>query len=349
MKWAAVAVTNGALDTALRLKEKVCPNRPGWTFDIYSGKRLQARDSVKIECGFYDFISDIFGRYDILVFVGACGIAVRSIAPNILHKSKDPGVLVIDEKARFVISLLSGHIGGANEAASLAAWALGAQEVITTASDVCESIAVDTIAKRIGCEIDSFEDAKTVTALAVEGREIAVVSDVDIKMDLPGNVKRVEHIDSGIHDAAILIKYKKVERDGMRVPTSLIIPKMIVVGIGCRRGTSAKSIIGFVQDILVENHIDFRAIEKFASINIKSDEEGIHEAANHFGADMVFFSSEEIIRCESLFETSEFVKKTTGAGAVCEPCGYMASNKGLCLVKKNIKDGITVSIWERIV
>lgn len=349
MKWAAVAVTNGALDTALRLKEKICERRSSWTMDIYSGKRLQPRGSIKIEGGFYDFISGIFGSYDILVFVGACGIAVRAIAPNISHKSKDPGVLVIDEKARFVISLLSGHIGGANEAASLAAWALGAQEVITTASDVCESIAVDTIAKSIGCEIDSFEDAKIVTALAVEGREIAVVSDVDFEMDLPQNVKSVKHIDAGIHDAAILIKYKKFERDGMDIPISLIIPKRIVVGIGCRRGINAKSIIGFVQDILGVNQIDFRAVEKFASISIKSDEDGIHKAAEHFGADTIFFSPEEIVRCESLFETSEFVKKTTGAGAVCEPCGYMASDKGVCLVKKNIKDGITVSIWERIV
>ncbi|KDR96517.1 cobalt-precorrin 5A hydrolase [Peptoclostridium litorale DSM 5388] len=348
MRWAVVAVTNGALDTALRLKENICKKEQGWTLDIYSGKRLQPNGSVKIEGGFYDFIAGIFNRYDIIVFVGACGIAVRSIAPNLSHKSKDPGVLVIDEKARFVISLISGHIGGANEASVLAAWALGAQEVITTASDVCESIAVDTLAKRIGCDIDSFEDAKTVTAFAVEGRAVAIVSDVDLEMDFPLNVKRADEIDPKVHDAAILIRYKKMEMKNMDIPTSLIIPKRIVVGIGCRRGTRAKSIIGFVQETLECAKIDCRAVEKFASISIKSDEEGIHEAADHFKADTVFFRPEDIARHENMFETSEFVRKTTGAGAVCEPCGYMASNKGKCLVKKNIKHGITVSIWERI-
>ena len=180
MKIAIFAYSHGGCAAARRVRavlaeaETVC----------YAVPRLE-------EAGFLPLAKDIyrerFSSMDALIFIGACGIAVREIAPYLVSKKTDPAVLCIDEKMQFVIPMLSGHIGGANDLARRLAAALGASAVITTATDVNGKFAADAWAAKNECAISSMLLAKKVAAEILE-RDVPLVSDFPIKGALPGGI-----------------------------------------------------------------------------------------------------------------------------------------------------------------
>lgn len=185
------------------------------------------------EAGFLPLSGEVyresFSSADALIFVGACGIAVREIAPYLASKKTDPAVLCIDEKMQFVIPLLSGHIGGANDLARRLAAALGASAVITTATDVNGKFAADAWAAKNECVISSMLLAKKVAAEILE-RDVPLVSDFPIKGVLPGGIVEKTHGALGI-----VIGYRTKEPFA---ETLRLTPKVLHVGIGCRRGTA---------------------------------------------------------------------------------------------------------------
>jgi cobalt-precorrin 5A hydrolase len=334
MRRGIIALTRNALSLAHRLKDFYEDS------SIYTLSKWNDPDSSVIEDGLASFTGKIFLRHEILIFITAAGIAVRCIAGCLGGKTKDPGVLVMDEKGKFVISLLSGHIGGANEEAMDVAKFLGAIPVITTASDVNKRLSVDMIALKYGLFINDMKAAKDVTSLIVNEGKIAVVS--DIAVDMPDYLS----CPADEADAIIFITNRKTDLSG-KISVQLF-PKNIFLGIGCRKGTDGRKLISFIEDRLDYYGLDYRSISSIASIDIKKDEQGIRETAEYFGCETVFFCAGKLNMFADRFDGSEFVEKIAGVRSVCEPAAFIAGGcEGEFIMKKEKRDGITMAIFEK--
>ena len=260
----------------------------------------------------------------------ATGIVIRKIAPLIKSKDIDPAVLVIDEGENFVISLLSGHIGGANELAYNVAQSCSLLPIITTSSDVTGKIAIDTIAQKLNCEMESLTKAKELTSLIVDNKKVDIL--------LPNNVKLGENKNS----SGVVIVSNKKNIDIMR-----LYPKNIIVGIGCRRGTPKEEIEKSLDEVMRKHNLAYESIKKISTVDIKADEVGIVELAQSLNRELMIISREDIKKVEDRFVGSEFVKKQIGVSCVSEPCALLASNgDGKFLEQKYIQSGITISIYE---
>ncbi|NLL95179.1 MAG: cobalt-precorrin 5A hydrolase [Thermoplasmatales archaeon] len=271
-----------------------------------------------------------------LVFVGAAGIAVRHVAPFVKDKTTDPAVIVVDELGLYSIPILSGHLGGANEIAKDIAATLGSVPVITTASDINNLLSPDMFAKRNGLIIGSMVAAKDVAGAIVSGREVCFRSDYPTKGAVPKELTVSDSGDIGICVSGAGLKpFKR---------TLLLAPRNLVLGVGCRRGTPQDRLAGFLKGFSKEAGFDRRRIAKVVSIDLKSDEAGLLEFAEGLGAGTRFFTSDELAAVAGDFDESEFVKKTTGVGNVCERSAVAAG--GVLVHGKKAGDGITMAVSE---
>lgn len=259
-----------------------------------------------------------FHDSDALIYVSSCGIAVRAIAPFVKSKKTDPAVIVIDELGRNVISLLSGHIGGANELTAEIAKITGGNAVITTATDIHGKGAPDVFAKKNGLIIDDFTKAKEYAALMIQDREDEM--DMWISPFRPDEEEAgAEGAGRGAADAAS----NSPEADCL-----WLIPKWAYVGLGCRRNTEASVIDDVYNEALKAcnmGQLDPRAIRSFASVTLKADEKGLLEFCEQQGVPVHFFTLEELEKAPGEYTESEFVRETVGVGSVCERSAMLAS------------------------
>ncbi len=341
MTWAVITLTKGGLQKAEEIKNKLN------YVDIYSLPKWNDSKNKHIKGSLSDFVGDIFNKYDTLVFIMSTGIVVRVIAKYIQDKTKDPAVLVMDEKGKYIISLLSGHIGGGNEAAIYLSEKIGGSPVITTASDVNDVIAVDMLAKKLGCYIDNMIDAKDITAKIVNSQIVGIKSDIKISIKLPDNVICINK-DYDDYDIEGIIYITNKRNINCTHSTVHLIPKNIVIGIGCKKGISGERIVKSIKLALDRYKLHPKSVKMIATIDIKEHEKGILDAAFYFEVPIKIISKDEIKSVQDKFQLSNFVNKSVGVGAVCEPCGYLASGKGKSIMKKTSFDGITLSIWEEI-
>lgn len=277
----------------------------------------------------------LFSDNEALIFIGACGIAVRAIAPFIKSKTTDPAVIVIDDQARYVIPILSGHIGGANNLAVKIAENLGAAAVITTATDLAGKFSCDAWAVQHGCAISSMEMAKKVSA-AILKKDIPIVSEYPLPSLLPLGLVPASSGEIGIYLGVHVREPFKV--------TLRLIPRTLVLGIGCRRGIESGHLLSQVKSVLADNGLDIRAVGKIASIDVKKDEEGLISLAHELDAKLEFFSADELNAAEGTFDESAFVKDTVGTGNVCARSAVCAGGK--LIVGKCVLDGVTVAVAE---
>ncbi|HEY5557856.1 cobalt-precorrin 5A hydrolase [Acetobacterium sp.] len=343
-KWAIVTLSKDGVGLAENLVKCLVDKN----CTIYT-KEKYARENIKIiESDIETFMGSIMSDYDVLCCIMATGIVVRAIAPFLGHKSTDPGILVMDTHGDYVISLLSGHLGGANDAARLVAKRFGAKAVITTGTDVKGTMAVDVLAEKIQCTIDDFTDAKDITALILNGEAIGLINQSNVDLDdivLPGNIELLSDQSNLKKYAGLIIISREIEKTSVKVPTVKLVPKKIVLGVGCRKDTPGKKIILAIQSTLASIALSDKGIKTFATIGLKENETGIQEACDYFKAKKVIIPDEMIQVVQSRFEASEFVFQTTGLYAVSEPCGYIASGFGTCLLEKQKLNGITLSVW----
>lgn len=331
MKLAIVTLTNGGLVTAKRVKKSM-----DITVDIYTKDSF--RGSLK------NLVGKLFEEYKYILFIMATGIVVRVISPYIKDKTIDPGVMVMDEKGEFLISLLSGHLGGANTYTEKIAKKIGATPVITTASDVLGLISVDMLAKDLNCKIESMKKAKEITADIVNRKRIGIVTDVLINIPEYDHIKLISEDSIEYYDSIIYITNRIIDNPHPR--SIQLIPRNIIVGVGCRRGTLTEKIIDGINHIFSELGIKTDSIKGLSSVDIKKDEIGILETGKYFRVPVDFIDREEIKIVEDKFSSSKFVRKTIGVGSVAEPCGYISSNGGKCLMEKRKLNGFTLSVWE---
>lgn len=343
MKVAAITLTKGGLLLARKLQQY------NEEIHVYSTKKYDDKPISIINLPLKDNIKSILEKYDMIIFIMATGIVVRVIAPYIKHKTIDPGIIVMDEKGKYVISLLSGHIGGANKYTKELAYYLKASPVITTSSDVKDTIAVDMLAMKLNCYVEDLEYAKIVTAHIVNDYNIGIISSIPINIKLPSQFIKLneENIEDSINKFNIksLINISDNKLQGS-CPISNLIPKNIIVGIGCRRGKTKEEIIDQLNKTCNEYNININKISKISTVEVKKDEVGLIELAEKLKVPLEIISLDSIREVQHQFDGSSFVEKTIGVKCVCEPCGYISSNYGKCIVNKVKNNGITISLWE---
>lgn len=320
MKIAIWSVTRGAAFLGEKISKKI-------SADLYSLKKFNIETGIQMD-NFTEELIKKFKEYQIHIFIMATGIVVRKIASLIESKDKDPAVIVIDEGMNFAIPLLSGHLGGANEFSKKLEKELGVLPILTTSSDITGKIAVDSISQRLNAKLEDLESAKKVTSLIVDGKNVELM--------LPKNINNKD----GAEGIIVVSNKENIEITKIR-------PKNLVLGIGCRRGTSKKSLENFIKDSFNQLNLSLKSIKKIATVDVKKDEKSLIEISKEWDIPLEIISRERIKEVENLFEKSEFVIKTIGVGAVSEPCAFLASLKnGRFLLRKSKKNGMTLSIYE---
>lgn len=256
-------------------------------------------------------VDETFDGFDALIFIGALGIAVRMISPHLESKLSDPAVICLDERGRHVISLLSGHVGGANELTQRIASIVGGEAIITTATDVEHLPAADSFASAFGLVPFPKEAIKAVNRAVLDGKKI-FVSAGDATFEL--------------------------------------VPQKLILGLGCRRGIECAAIEAAVEEACRRIDQPIERISSIASVDVKKDERGLLEYARSIGREIKFFDVETLRRTIEKYrlEESAFVKEKIGVGNVCEAAALSSVERGRFALTKTKFDGVTVAlIWER--
>ena len=248
---------------------------------------------------------------DALLFIGACGIAVRAIAPLCRDKTVDPAVLVMDEMGRHIIPILSGHIGGANDLALLLAERTGAEPVLTTATDVRGVPAIDSWAMKNDCAIENKAAIQAVSAAALAGKSVGVaITEREIRPPFP--------------------------------VTLFLRPRTLTLGVGCKRGTDAAHLEDCFRAFLHENGVSPLSVRAVATIDVKKDEAAILALCEKYRFPLQTYSAAELNAVPGVFAHSDFVMKTVGCGCVCERAAVMTG--GRLLVGKTAMQGVTLAL-----
>jgi len=332
MKTALIAITKGGVEVALKLTEEYSDS------DLYVLDKWSIPLSTSFE-SLSGLVEEIFNEYDTIVFIMATGIVVRTIAPFVNDKVSDPGIIVIDEKGSFVISLLSGHLGGANDNTEKIAGILQATAVITTASDIKGILAVDIIAQKLNAAIDNMDDAKRITSMMVNDE--LVFFDTSYDIFIPQYFSTHKEKSRG---AILLSNAKKKISENNQVQ---LIPQNIVLGMGYKKEKTPEDLIKYITETLDDIDIDMRALKKIASVSIKAHDSVLSKVCESLGVENQYFTKDQINGVNQKFSYSQMVMDNVGVGGVCEPCAYLASNKsGKMILHKQRNDGMTLAVWE---
>lgn len=300
--------------------------------------KYDIEDIKLLDCNIKDFTENAFNTCEAIIFIGAAGIAVRAIAPFVNSKKVDPAVLVVDETAKYVIPILSGHIGGANTLAQTIASIISAQTIITTATDCSHRFAVDTWAVNNGCYIANVECVKHISAAILNGDSVGLYSDFPIEGDLPEGLILSSNTRVGICIATEKKQYFE--------HTLQLIPKQYVLGIGCRKNTTYANLVNYVNSILLENGISCWEVEAIASIDLKVEEAALLSLCREWRVPFHTYSAHELSLVPGDFAGSTFVKTTTGVDNVCERAAIKACG-GRLIVNKTCSAGITIAIAKK--
>jgi cobalt-precorrin 5A hydrolase len=298
-------------------------------------------------------LAEIYCGFEGFVFVMATGIVVRMIADYIKDKRYDPAVVVMDITGRFAISLVSGHLGGANALTRRLAEITGATPVITTGTDVNETIAPDVIAMEIGGEVDDFEVMKKVSAALVDGDATGVVDLTGVNPPslrglLKSNVKifpTLEELYASPVVAGIVITNRQLDLATAGRPVVALRPKNLVVGVGCNRGTAANEVAEAVERVLRERGLALKSVRTLATVDAKRDEAGLIEAAARLGLPLAFCDRATLNAVPDVPNASEAPRKFVGVQGVAEPSALAVS--GGRLVVEKVKSGnVTIAVAE---
>lgn len=321
-----------------RTLRKIAQCFPGETIRAYVPERFAEAELLPIpEDG--AVYGERFAASDVMIFVGSCGIAVRKLAPYIRSKKTDPAVLCVDELGTFVISLLSGHIGGANALTHRLAPLLGAIPVVTTATDINHKFSVDSWAVSHGLLIDSMPLAKAVSAAILE-QDVPFSSDFPVLGSYPAGL-----VPGRSGALGIAVTYSTAAPFAQ---TLRLIPRCLRLGIGCRRGTPEEAICQAVDEVFRANQLDLRAVKAIASIDLKAQEQGLLDYCDGLGIVPEFYTAQQLQEVPGEFTPSPFVQSITGVDNVCERSALLGAEK--IIVGKTAASGVTVAVaaykWE---
>ena len=321
MKTAIIAITEGGKNLA----ENINAQLP----DSFVDKRDQTVFAKIVDCWEQGV--------DAVICIMATGIVVRALATLCFDKTKDPCVLVLDEKGQFVISLLSGHLGGGNEFAKELATILGAQPVITTASDVTGHTALDLFAAKNSLVVEDSKKLTEKSAKLVNSGKLHIYSEHDFE-SLPADFALVHKADL----ADVIISDRIFSEN-----KSLIFrPCALTVGLGCNRGTDSEDFVTAVSEIFTDNSLNLKSISSFASIDLKQDEQGMLDFAAAKKLKIQFYTKDQLNSVKDV-SFSALVFKATGAKGVAEPAAVLAAEtpfgSGTLIVRKRKWKDVTAA------
>ncbi len=333
MKLAIISVSNKGQELAYELKE------------------ILDSDSTIIKCDLYhkdvkNHFPILFYEYDAIIAIMASGILIRSIAPLVESKLSDPAVVNIDDNGKFVISTLSGHLGGANDLAIKISKLINATPVITTSTDVNNKLGIDVLARDLYLSIDKPEEILFFNKSILDGCEISLTVNPNKNFEY-----LFEYISNNDNEINVSIYYSsKINQDEILVSLDehelILKEKKIVVGIGCRRDKEYEKIHDGFMKTLNELKILPSRVNLLASAEIKKDEKGILELSEQMDIPVKFVEIDKL----KLFESndvskSEFVYSKFGIYGVCEPSALIMAGFGSKLIyKKTSYDGVTISV-----
>ena len=339
-RYAIVAVTNNAKNLGLELKEKLGIDCP-----VYTTMKIADSRTVPIEGRVIEGLRTVFQEVDVLICIMAIGAVVRGIAPVIKDKTTDPAVIVMDEKANHVISLLSGHLGGANQVTLKIAELLDSNPVITTATDTQNVVALDNIAKEVnGWREELRHLVKVFNSYLANKDCVYFYQEKSWVSDLRGlTVIEENQIQEVLANKSpfIWLTSQAVEVDEEVV--ALIHPKPYVLGVGAKKDLPPSTFMESFRAFCEQEGISGSEIAKIASIDVKKNEQAILELAQHLDCPFQTYSKEELLVVADKYPQSEFVKKTVGVGSVALASADLAS-KGNVLTKRFAQNGATFAL-----
>lgn len=333
MKLAIISVSNKGQKLAFKLKEKLNEDSTILKVDLY-------HKNIK------KYFQILFYEYDAIIAIMASGILIRTIAPLIESKVTDPAILNIDDNGNFVISTLSGHLGGANKLTDKIANLIDAIPVITTSTDVNKKLGIDILAKDLYLSINNTKEILFFNKSILEGEQLNftinpnknfdylfnylknITLEIDVSFSYSNNIN-TDEIHVKLDNHKIILKERK-----------------IVVGIGCRRGKECSDIYKSLIKSINELNIDKSRINMFSSAEIKKNEQGILELSDKLNIPVNFVELDKLKLFESNdIQKSEFVYSKFGIYGVCEPSALITAGFDSKLIyKKTSYDGVTISI-----
>lgn len=335
---AVILISEAGLDIALKLKKEL----PHVT--VYSKSKYEGCEKAE---SYKELLAGRFADFDAFIFIGALGICVRYISACVNDKHTDPAVVNIDSTGRFAVSVLSGHIGGGNELAMRAAAVIGAQPVITTQSDNTGLWALDTMANRFGWQTSATPAQMNRFISAFVGkRPVALLLEVkdkgteELERTCPPHVTiyyDYESIEQEYYDLIIAVTYKEYDTT---VPMLTFVPKVLVVGAGCRRDCEPADSADSIKNVMRQNGLSPEAVRCVATIELKKDEKFMQSLSQELACGAL-----EIYHAQELAEIdvpnpSDKVFEVTGVYGVAESCAIKASGGGRLLMEKQKEDAI---------
>ncbi len=338
MKIAVLSVTlKGAL-LGERLRQTMA-----MPVDLYSRARGGLPEETVPFENLSELVGTIFNQYDGLVFIMATGIVVRVVAPHVKDKRSDPAVVVMDDAGIHAISLLAGHIGGANELTEKVAVAVGARPVITTATDVAHLAAPDVLAVKMELAIEPFEDLKLVNAAIVAGERVPFFLDQDlaqapkymrIATETGVEMLDMQQLQDGkSYDAAALLTDKELYLPQLHI---YLRPPTLSIGVGCRKGATSSQIGNAVKEACRKIGRSQQSIAIMCSSVAKQEEIGLLATAQQLELPMQFYSNEELQEMIDVYrlDISKFVQNEIGVGNVCEAAALLGGRASSLLLPK---------------
>jgi len=295
-------------------------------------------------------IAELFKTSDALVCIFSLGAVVRLISPYIKDKKIDPAVLVIDDKARFVISVLSGHIGGANQLTEDIAEKLGGTAVITTAADVNKTIAVDLLGKELGWKIEDDSTVTKISAFMVNEEEIGVYQDAGNKdwwnKKLPINViiySSMEELKNSQAKGLLIMTDKEIDNKEILRNSVVYRPPTLVVGVGLHGDTSKETIKEGLLFCLEKYKLSAKSIVKLVSIKKQQDVQGLIDLGKEMNVPIEYFQKEELATIQ-IPNPSEMVQTFEGTPSVSEAAAIKSSGGKLVVEKQKFPPNLTIAI-----
>jgi len=351
---ALVSLTDRGLDTILRIG-KGLPNTVIREFYIHekvldqssNHSKQKIEQSLKTFSRLSDVVPHLWKESSVFIFVMAAGIVVRQIASLIEGKDRDPAVLVLDEEGTFVIPLLSGHLGGANAWANLIADQLEAVPVITTATDVRGMVAPDEYARRYGWKVEPVHHLPTVNRLLLEQRLLSVWANYPLKPehDTWLNDLNYRFLSENEKDQANVI-IDAFPKSSIKTDCLYLVPPVLSVGVGCRRGVAKEVILERITTAVEQLGASLKGISGIYSIDLKSDEVGLIEAAKFLKVPFKTFKADELqsVNLQEQLSRSNFVSEKIGVDGVCEAASLLGAKRGRLVLPKTKGQGVTVAI-----
>lgn len=353
---AIVAITKRGVETALRIKEALAKQE---LFGIvYAPEKYLQADVTPLDKKFDQFVKDRYQSVDAIVGVMATGIIIRAVAPLLQGKLADPAVIGVEASGRFVISLLSGHYGGANQLTKLIADGIGATPVVTTASDVMGKQSVDELARALHLKIENPASLVAVNSAIVNDGKIVLVTLGDTKMPLAtvigfdvkqaGTAEEAAKIVNSYDAGAVMTREAPPKKDFVK-PVTFLKPLTIAVGLGARKEITEEAVVDAVKAALAKAHIPLERVDRIATVSIKKDSLSMISTAEKLGLKLEFIDIVTLgkFRHPDLSADSEIVKRNIGVGGVCERAALItAGEKPRLILKKTVLNSVTVAVAE---